>query len=125
MSLSPVLFELFMFFNVIRFWSNRMGIVKKRCATCGIVKSINTRMKSCKDCLRKRREERWEQKIEEICNNPEDREYMLRLPVDNAYVCVFVNPFKKYGDKTGKELMKLYLHKNWNKVIPNLHYQYI
>jgi len=92
-----------------------MGVVKKRCATCGSVKSINARMNNCADCLRKKREEKWKEKKEEICSNPEDREYMLKLPLGNGFVCVFVNPFKSYGAKTGKELMKDYLHKNWNK----------
>ena len=92
-----------------------MGFVKKRCFSCGIVKTINKRMKNCKECLKKRREEKWLKKKIEICNTPEDREYMCKLPLGDSSVCVLVNPFKQYGDKTGKEVMRDYLHRNWIK----------
>ncbi len=91
--------------------------MKKRCKTCGIVKNIAKNRINCNDCLKKRREERWKKYKEEVISNPQDRLYLIALPVNGKYtgssfVNAMVYPYEIYGGISGLELIKLYLSKH-------------
>ena len=82
-----------------------------------MVKEIPKGRINCKECLDKRKEERWRKYKNEVMEHPQDRLYLIALPVvgeyvGKSYVNAMVYPDRLYGGISGLELIKLYLSKH-------------
>jgi hypothetical protein len=89
----------------------------KQCVQCNEYKRISIHRIRCSECLRQNKEERWQQEKQRICENPDNRPYMIELPIEGSLstICVNVYPNVNYGDNSGQDLMRQYLSRRWKK----------
>lgn len=121
--------------EVVRTW--------RTCIQCKQSKLMAHRSIRCKDCLKDNRDKRFVDKKNKIADNPENRMYLLSLPIarkvdtpldmlygDNEIrtFAVYVYPFRFYDGIKGTELIRLYLNpkdgKRYGKTQATLQYEY-